>query len=362
MKRFSRQFWFWIFIVFCSAAWAKEPLKSPWDLHPVALTDASYECPSVPTLPHDFATNSYYTDGKYSIPDPVLKKKYEDSVATIEDFSRAVVRAADDYQTTGSHAAALCAVNLLDAAAKQQALTGTMGSGQASYVQKWNLGAWSVAYLKVRNSELNAYMKNRAAAQISEEQEHEITSWLKQLAEASQNYIEEKRRRHQHPNDSDNNHLYWAGFAVAAAGIANDDRKLFDWGVDAYKRGVHDIQPDGTLPNEMARGQMALHYHLYSLAPLMMLAEFGEVNGIDLYAERDYAIKRLVARCVAGLQDPSFFQQKTGVAQVTDSGVQSWQISWAVYYTRRFPDPKISELIGKAEGLSYTMLGGSPPK
>jgi poly(beta-D-mannuronate) lyase len=86
------------------------------------------------------------------------------------------------------------------------------------------------------------------------------------------------------------------------------------------------------------------------------------VNGIDLYAERDYAIKRLVARCVAGLQDPSFFQLKTGVPQVADAGVQAWQISWAQYYTRRFPDPKISELMGEAKWLNYTMLGGLPPE
>jgi poly(beta-D-mannuronate) lyase len=333
-------------------AYGKEPLKSPWDLHPVALSDAPYQCPTAPTLPHDFATNSYYTDTQHSIPDPVLKKKYQDSVAGIEDFSREVVRAADNYRTTGSHAAGLCTISLLSAAAKQQALTGTMGTGQASYVQKWNLAAWSVAYLKVRG----------AKAQIAEEQKHEIESWLKRLGEASRNYVEEKRRSPHHPNDSDNNHLYWAGFAVASAGIANNDRKLFDWGLDAYKHGVHDIQPDGTLPNEMARGQMALHYHLYALPPLTMLAEFGEVNGIDLYAERDYAIKRLVARCVAGLQDPSFFQLKTGVPQVADAGVQAWQISWAQYYTRRFPDPKISELMGEAKWLNYTMLGGLPPE
>lgn len=351
-----------IVAVDCAAAWAKEPLKSPWDFAPVAGTDAPYDCPSAPELPRDFATNSYYVDAQHSVPDPALKRRYQDSVATIEDFSRTVVRAADKYQTTGSQAAALCAVNLLSAAAKQQALGGRMEGGQASYVQKWNLAAWSVAYLKVRNRKIGALTKSPAEAQNSDQQQREIASWLKKLGEASRDYVEEKRRRRQHPNDSDNNHMYWAGFAVAAAGIANNDRKLFDWGVDAYQRGVKDIQPDGTLINEMARGQMALHYHLFSLAPLMMLAEFGEANGIDLYAERDYAIKRLVARCTAGLEDPSFFERKTGVPQVTDSEIQAWQISWAQYYTRRFPDPKISELMSKAERLNYTILGGLPPK
>jgi poly(beta-D-mannuronate) lyase len=333
----------------CSNVRGKTNLKSPWDSHPVISTDAPYACPTAPQLPHNFATNSYYIDARRSIPDPVLKKRYEDSVAGIEEFSRAVVKAADEYQTKGNSGAAQCVFSLLDSAAQQKALTGTMGGHQAAYVQGWNLGTWAVAYLKVRGSRL-----------ASEEQARAITSWLKKLAEENRGYYEEKRRAH-HPNDSDNNHLYWAGFAIASAGIANDDRKLFDWGMDAYKEGVRDIREDGTLPQEMERGQMALHYHFYALAPLLFLAEFGETNGLPLYSERHYAIKRLIARCISGFDDPGFFQQRTGVAQVTDPKIQAWEISWAQFYTRRFPDPEITELMGQAERLSYTTLGGLPP-
>jgi poly(beta-D-mannuronate) lyase len=131
--------------------------------------------------------------------------------------------------------------------------------------------------------------------------------------------------------------------------------------VAAYKEGLGDISAAGTLPMEMDRGQMALHYHLYALAPLIMLAEFGEANGLDLYAERNFAIKKLIARCVAGLEDPSFFQQRTGVAQVIDPQIAAWQISWAQPYTRRFPDAQISQMLAKAARLNYTMLGGLPP-
>lgn len=106
---------------------------------------------------------------------------------------------------------------------------------------------------------------------------------------------------------------------------------------------------------------MALHYHFYALAPLMMIAEFGETNGTDLYAEHNYAIKLLIARCLSGLQNPAFFQQRTGVAQVTDAKVQAWQIGWAQAYVRRFPDAEIAKVLGQADRLNYTMLGGLPP-
>lgn len=325
-------------------------LRSPWDDHSVAETDAPYSCPTAPQLPRDFATNSYYIDSHHSVIDPALKKKYEDSVAGVDDFSRAVVKAADSFRTSGSRSAAQCVAALLENAAKQKTLTGTMDGHQASYVQGWNLGAWAVAFLKIRGSGV-----------VNDEQTKEISKWLKKLAEENRGYYEDKRA-HGQGSDAYNNHLYWAGFAIAAAGIACNDENLFRWGIDAYKQGVHDIRDDGTLPLEMDRGQMALHYHLYALAPLMMLAEFGEDNGIDLYAERDSAIKRLVSRCIAGLEDPSFFQQRTGVTQVTTPEIEAWQISWAKAYTRRFPDAKISALLAKASRLSYTTLGGLPPE
>jgi len=123
----------------------KPPLESPRDAHLVNATDAPYNCPAAPELPHNFATNSYYIDEHHSVTDPALKNKYEDSVKGIEDFSRAVVKAADAYQTTGSRAAAECVFTLLGSVAEQKVLTGRMDSGQASYVQGWNLGAWAVA-------------------------------------------------------------------------------------------------------------------------------------------------------------------------------------------------------------------------
>jgi len=332
----------------CASA-QRTPLRSPWDSQVVTMTDTPWSCPVVPRFPHDFATNSYYVDPHHSIIDPVLKKRYEDSVAPIEAFSRDVVNAADAYQTKGSRSAAECAITLLAGAATQKALTGNMAGHQASYVQGWNLGSWAVAWLKVRGSGVAS--PGQAAA---------IPAWLNRLAEENRGYYEEKRSQ-KRPNDADNNHLYWAGFAISAAAIASDDHRLLAWGMDAYRQGAEDIQKDGTLPREMDRGQMALHYHLYALAPLVLLAEFGEANGLDLYAERHYAIRRLVARCVSGLQDPTFFERRTGVRQVTTPGIEAWEIGWARPWLRRFPDPVISELMSKAPWLSFTTWGGLPP-
>jgi len=324
-------------------------LRSPWDVAAVTPNDSAFTCPAPVPLPHDFATNSYLIDPQHSIPDPLLEEQHKQSVAGIEDFSRAVVKAADDFQTQGSRAAAECVASLLENAANQGALAGTMDGHQAIYTQGSNLGAWAIAFLKVRNS-----------GEVTDEQNRKITAWLKKLAKSNRDYYD-MRRRSRRSSDGYSLHLYWAGFAVAAAAVANNDHGLFQWAMEAYKQGASDIREDGTLPIEMDRGQLALRSHVRALAALVLLAEFGEVNGVDLYAERHFAIGRLVARCVSALDDPGYFEQQTGVTQAVEPEIQPWAIAWAKPYTHRFPDPKISALLAKATRLNYTMLGGLPP-
>ena len=130
----------------------------------------------------------------------------------------------------------------------------------------------------------------------------------------------------------------------------------------AFHTGLDNIQPDGSLKAEMDRGQMALHYHLYALAPLIMLAELGEANGIDLYAEENGALHRLVKFCVDGMEDPAILEKRTGVAQVVTLPYAGGDIGWAVTYVRRFPNAKLSALIAKAPWVRYTTWGGAPPE
>ena len=337
-----------IFFGFTSFSLAGDSLHSPWDA-PVASAEAAYSCPVAPHLSQDLNVDSYYSDERHSIVDEARKKAYDEASASYTDFSHAVVKAADAYRATGNQRAAECVITLLDSAAKDKVLTGDMKTAEAVYVQGWSLSSWAIAYLKVRGASAASYEENI-----------EISSWLKKLAEENRDYYEHKSRNPH--SDAHNNHLYWAGLAISAAGIAAEDRKLFNWGVNAYREGAHDITADGTLPLEMERAGRALHYHLYALAPLVMLAELGETNGIDLYGEKHHAIQRLVDRCAAGLQDPSYFVQHTGVPQDMPQELDAWEIGWAKPYIRRFPNANLSALLSKAPNLSYPTWGGLPPE
>jgi len=335
-------------VLWSNCASAQDALRSPWDVHPVKVTGARYDCGKDIDLTHDITLADYYSDAKHSIIDPARHAAYEAAAAPFQALLKSTEAAADEFQQSGSREAAACVVHLLAVVAREDAMTGAMSTNQAYYVQGWTLGGVAIAMLKAR-----------PAAAGSDADRALIAAWMKRVASSTHDYFQ---GRWEQKTDAQNNHLYWAGLAVLAAGVVANDRADYDWGILTYRKGVDSIAPDGTLPLEMARGQRALHYHLFALAPLVVLAEFGEANGEPMYAYRGGALKLLVDRSVAGMLDPTFFVAKAGVAQEGDyRHPAGGDISWAVPYTRRFPNPAISRVLQQAKSLKDAYLGGLPP-
>jgi poly(beta-D-mannuronate) lyase len=328
---------------------AQQQLRSPWDLKKVALSDAPYDCPAIVHLAPDLITDGFYSDSKSSVIDPVKWQAYVASSGPIKNLGNQAVAAADAYRTTGSRSAAQCTLRMLTTAAADGVLTGKMSSRQAYYVQGWVVGALAIAYLKVRDSGF-----------VHPEDNAKLAQWMKTVTRQTMDFYDAARTKP--GSESQNNHLYWAGVQVAAVGIVANDRALFDWAVATYKNGVVQITPEGTLPLEMRRGQRALHYHLYAIAPLVYLAEFGKDNGLDLYAENQHALQKLVERSIAGLAGSGYFDSAAGIKQDTPHGPPTAEeISWAKVYVESFPNAQISSLIAQASSLSYMYLGGLPP-
>lgn len=320
-------------------------LRSPWDGKALARTGVTYPCPAIAHIAPDLATDGFYRldDPTHSIVDPVRMKAYRESSDGVKAVGMAIVTAADDYRTTGSLQAAQCAMSRIASMAQDKSLSGKMSSGQAYYVQGWVVGAIAIAYLKVRD-----------AGVATPEQTASIARWLQSVGEQTMGYYDAHE-------GSKNNHLYWAGVELAAIGVAADNRVDFDWAVAAYNIGVGQIQPNGMLPLELARGSKALHYHLYALAPLVLLAEFGEANNLDLYARDNGALHRLVSVSIAGLSNPAPLERATGVKQEVPKVATGDEIGWAPPYARRFPNPALERLIKAAPSLSVYYLGGLPP-
>lgn len=341
-----------IFLLTLTASAGGQALRSPWDGHPVTPTDAPYACPAPPPFGATLSTlepGTYYVDPHASIIDPQKQAHFQKVTEASTHLSQWAALAADAWLAKGSRAAAACVYSLLDAAANVSAWAGKMPDYSGVYIQNWTLSAVAIAYLKVRESGAG-----------TPAQDAEIQHWFDLLSARVQEFFNAEAAHM--GRDKENNHMYWAGLAVAAAAIASNDHDAGSWALNAYKMGVDAIQPDGSLPQELWRGQMTFHYHLYALAPLIMIAELAAANDIDLYSEDDGAIHRLVKLCTAALADPTIFEKRTGIRQIVALPYAGGDIGWAVPYVRRFPNPQLSAFIAKAPWVRYTSWGGRPPE
>lgn len=257
---------------------------------------AVHACDAAPPPVTGIDANSYYSDSHHSVVDPVRKARNEAAVKPVNDYLEAVARAAVAGQAHGDAAAAQCALAWLDAWAGGGALLGTMSTEQSYYTRKWTLGGLALAYARIRPA-------------ATSDQRRRIDAWLLALADATMRHSDAHKGVR-------NNHYYWEGLAVTAAGAVTGDARSLAWGRKVFGDAMRQVQPDGSLPYEMARAGKALHYHLYAAAPLVMMASI-----LDLHAPQ---LDRLVRFAVAGVDDPSTIEKVAGVAQERPAGVPGW--------------------------------------
>jgi poly(beta-D-mannuronate) lyase len=310
-----------------------------------------YACSPIPKLPENFVTDGFYAlnDPTHSIIDPVRQREYNRTSGPVKQEGNTIVAAADAFRSTGSEAAASCVLTHLTALARDRALSGSMSSAQAYFVQGWVVGAAAIAYLKVDGP-------GRATAQ----QRAVILPWLQRVADETRAFYDQRASS---PGESGGaqNHFYWAAVQLAATATATGNRDDFRWAIQKAEHGIDSIGPDGTLDEEMRRGSRALHYHLYAAAPLVMVAELALPNRTDLYTYHNGALKKLVDVSIQGLLDPSLFQGRTGQKQVAADPTSAEAIGWAEPYNRRFPSSLLTRLLTAAPNHSYMYLGGLPP-
>ncbi len=327
-----------------------ESLRSPFDVEArrrvvgIPLADPS-AIPIAPAI-RDLIGVSFYVDKDHSVADPTLKKQNEEAVRPVRAFVGTVTGLADDWMRSepAKPAYAVLALDQLSAWAAGGALLGEVNK-QGSYERKWTLGSLALAFLKIRTAP--GLDPGKVAA---------TTSWLVRLARAVTPPYDDLRA-----SASRNNHAYWAGLAVAATGVAASDRTLFDWGIARARLGIAAVRPDGTLPLEMERGALALHYHAFALPPLVLLAEIGAANGLGLYDENDGALRRLADRVIRGMEDPASFEKLAGQAQTfpLETHPKPSYFAWEEAYYARFRDPRLLRwLDGGLRPLVDQRLGG----
>ena len=164
------------------------------------------------------------------------------------------------------------------------------------------------------------------------------------------------------PKASRNNLRLWAGFAAMETGLATQNQDLVAWGRDTNEMAVCEASADGSLPLEMGRGRLALHYQLHALGPMMMTAALLEQNGEDGFGICEGKIATIATFTLNAVKDPTIVDKLAGKVQsfsTKKEKLRSYQMAWAEPYLRYNSDAELEHFIGDLRPLAHAKLGGN---
>ncbi|MGB3215364.1 MAG: alginate lyase family protein [Alphaproteobacteria bacterium] len=329
----------------------KRHLIPPFDVASIRAeksvkTSKKFKCRAAPLPIRDLHFNSMYDQDSEnaSIVDPEELKKYKKATKDIHDLETGLGRNANAYllSKTADPAITRCVVNWLNLWASEEALLGE-SNRMGEFVRKWALSSIALSYLQVRDN-----------PELPKEDKESVERWIRLLAER----VVEDFSKNPKITSRRNNHMYWAGWGVITAAVVLDDKKLFDWGIESARIGISQIQKDGTLPLELARGPKAYNYHHYAAIPLMMTASLAQKNGVDLFKENDKALKRLARVLIENLENQEYFENLTGEKQNLERTITSSNLSWLEPYYNDSGDPEALKWLEKFRPVKHSRVGG----
>ena len=259
-------------------------------------------------------------------------------------FERRITAGMNQYVATGSHAEAACALAQLDAWAHAKAL---LDYDPKESSQAWFQVEWTLSSSGTTDSVLVG------DATLDPTQQQRVTQWLDAAALRLISY--------EKPGDSGNNHHYWRALAAASIGVAAADDVLFRFGVDTYKQAIGQLDSRGAFPLEMERHERAVHYQGFALQPLIVIAEFAERQGVDLYAYQEHTrtLRDAIVFFGNAVADPSLVKPYTSDAQLKDFGPSDF--APFVFYVARFgPEGVPSSILNALKRpTEATRIGGN---
>lgn len=304
-------------------------------------------CPSPPAPIQDLVFDSIYGDASSSIIDEEAENSYQKKISPLWAYETQIYRWIEKSfnNPSKSYQNITCSYQWLDYWAKENALLKGKTSTQGQAVRKWTLAAMSSQYIQIRNIKW-----------IDKSTKKEIENWLSQLAkEVISDYSSNPEK-----TSRQNNHIYWAAWSVMITGVATDNRDFYNWAIKQYKKAIQSIETDGTLPLELARDSRAFQYHVFAMAPLVMISETATVNGYNLYNYKNGTLKKLADLIISESQNQqSYLSQKTGVVQNTEKALSSTYLAWLGPYKKRNDDSEIDFLIEKYSPLIQRRIGGN---
>lgn len=280
----------------------------------------------IPPVVMDLSSNSKYKDAKHSIVDPELNAEHEKSVRPINIFLAPIAKMSSAYnrEPEKRKIEGEKTVQWLTEWSKQNAMTGVMQTKQAQYERKWFLATVCLIYIKVQS------LADTASDKI-------IKQWLEKLSTLV----------YENSGQLKNNHYYWEGLALLAAGKILKNSQYIDFGKSVFAAAESDITSDGFLPKELQRGAKAFHYHIFAAAPLVIMESLLELDSPKL--------KILINKILKNIDDPTEFQTQTKLKQ---DPVGKNNLAFLVVYIKTKKNEAVETYVKLNQPFFNLRLGG----
>lgn len=184
-----------------------------------------------------------------------------------------------------------------------------------------------------------------------------IRAWLKDRVEEQMVFWETAP-----PRAGQNNLRAWAALAAAGTAGLTDDPVMRGWAAWSLSYILCSANPDGSLPQEMTRGSLALRYQLHAIAPLVTATVLLERQGIPIMDRCDGALTRAVRFTLTDLDNGAATEAITGEVQSFFDGsdtIEAFHLAWIEAWLLLSPDPALEARIAPLRPLNYSKLGGN---
>ncbi len=309
-------------------------------------TPEPFACPSLvdPVVRLDHGSRYASDDKSRSSFDSTSNADVNAQLKPVDDFVTDMILAANASLETTDQGAADCVLAGLGAWAKAGAL-GEMGSMNANLSVPSRLSGLAFAWDQVR-----PLVGDDPDADV-------IEAWLAGLARSTMTFFETDA-----PTNSQKNNLRaWAALAVARVGLTLQDKAMIDWAAASVQLVACSANPDGSLPLEMARKDLALHYQLHALTALVPAAMLLQRDGHALFQACDGSLHRSIRFTLAAFADPaevtSLAKSKQSYFDGSDK-LQGFELAWTYAYLTTFYAPDIAEFATPFGDLSNSKIGG----
>ena len=302
-------------------------------------------CPPVadPVISLNFESRYAADDATRSEIDPEAEADTKAALAVLDDFISDLSSRTDAALSEQDTAEAYCVMAALAGWAEADAMS--------------DLGTQTVELTIAPRLSALALIAGQVAPIADPDQTANVAAWLARRMEAQMTFWETAPK-----GAASGNLRAWSALAGAAVAQLNDDPILRGWAAWSLTYVACSTNPDGSLPQEMTRKKLALHYQVHAVTPLTVGAALLEQQGMPVLARCNGALERIVGFTLRDLAAGGVESEAiSGEPHTLNAGLDSlkgFQLSWAEAWLSLTADPEVESLIAPRRPLKYSKLGG----